>query len=142
MSFISLLKYKLSKKKWQFKNKLKKPYVPSETELKIIYIVSSLIKDEKSIMLMAPISGKKYIQNKSRNMFIILNDVEITISNNVAMYYYNLEVDLSVSKKLSRHFNNVLESRRITMEHDTVSGVSSNLDYIAKNMNELSVVNN
>lgn len=142
MSFISLLKYKLSKKKWQFKNKLKKPYVPSETELKVIYIVSSLIKDEKSIMLMAPISGKKYIQNKSRNMFIILNDVEITISNNVAMYYYNLEVDLSVSKKLSRHFNNVLESRRITMEHDTVSGVSSNLDYIAKNMNELSVVNN
>lgn len=142
MSFISLLKYKLSKKKWQFKNKLKKPYVPSETELKVIYIVSSLIKDEKSIMLMAPISGKKYIQNKSRNMFIILNDVEITISNNVAMYYYNLEVDLSVSKKISRHFNNVLESRRITMEHDTVSGVSSNLDYIAKNMNELSVVNN
>ncbi len=142
MSFISLLKYKLAKKKWQFKNKLKKPYIPSETELKVIYIVSSLIKDEKSIMLMAPISGKKYIQNKSRNMFIILNDVEITISNNVAMYYYNLEVDLSVSKKLSRHFNNVLESRRLTMEHDTVSGVSSNLDYIAKNMNELSVVNN
>lgn len=142
MSFISLLKYKLAKKKWQFKNKLKKPYVPNETELKVIYIVSSLIKDEKSIMLMAPISGKKYIQNKSRNMFIILNDVEITISNNVAMYYYNLEVDLSVSKKLSRHFNNVLESRRLTMEHDTVSGVSSNLDYIAKNMNELSVVNN
>lgn len=142
MSFISLLKYKLAKKKWQFKNKLKKPYIPSETELKVIYIVSSLIKDEKSIMLMAPISGKKYIQNKSRNMFIILNDVEITISNNVAMYYYNLEVDLSVSKKLSRHFNNVLESRRLTMEHDTVSGVSSNLDYIAKNMNELSKVSN
>lgn len=139
MSFISLIKYKLAKKKLQFKNKLKKPYIPNETELKVIYIVSSLIKDEKSTMLMAPISGKKYIQNKNRNMFIILNDVEITISNNVAMYYYNLKVDLSVSKKLSRYFNNVLESRRTTMEHDTISGVSSNLDYIAKKMNELSI---
>jgi hypothetical protein len=136
MSFTSLIKYKLAKKKWQFKNKLKKPYIPNETELNVIYIVSSLIKDEKSTMLIAPISGKKYIQNKSRNMFIILNDLEITISNNVAMYYYNLKVDLSVSNKLSRHFNNVLESRRAKMETETVAGVTSNLDFIAKHIND------
>lgn len=136
MDFIRKLKYKLAKNKIKFKRKLNPPHILNEKEEKVIYIVKTLIRDESSIMLMAPISGKKYIRNEKRGMFIIIDDVNITLSSNVNMYYYNIRVHEDVYKILSRNYDNVLESRRNRMETETIFGVTSNLDFIAKHMNE------
>jgi precorrin-2 methylase len=52
------------------------------------------------------------------------------------MYYYNLKVDNSVHTTILRNFDNVLETRRQRMEIETVAGITSNLDFIAKHMND------
>lgn len=134
MSLIKKIKYKISKRYFKFKRKLNPPHIPSQKEENVIFIVTSLIKDETSVMMIAPISDKKYIKNETRGMFVVIDDVNITLSSNVGMYYYNIQVDTSVSKKICRNFNNVLESRRNKMEKETVAGITNNLDFIAKHM--------
>ncbi len=136
MSIIYSLKYKFLKRKIRFQRRIHPLYIPTEKEDKIIYIVKTLIRDEASVMMIAPISGKKYIKNEKRGMFVIMNDVNIIISSNVNMFYYNILVNENVYKILSRNFNNILESRRNKMEIETIDGITSNLDFIAKHMND------
>jgi hypothetical protein len=136
MSIIHSLKYKFLKRKIRFQKKLHPPYVPTEKEQKVIFIVKALIKSESSIMMIAPISGKKYIKDEQRGMFVIMNDTNIIISSNVNRFYYNILVNENVYKTLSRNFDNILENRRNKMEIETIAGITSNLDFIAKHMND------
>ena len=136
MSLGKLIKYKIAKATVKWRRKIHPPVIPSYKEERILYIVKTLIKDEKSTMLIAPISGKKYIKSDSRGIFVIIDDVNITISSNVKMYYYNIKVHEQISKILTRNFNNVLEIRRNSMEKETIAGVTTNLDYIAQHIND------
>lgn len=141
MGFLNRIKLRIARKKIQFKRKLNPPYIPTEKESKVIYIVKSLIRDESSIMLIAPISGKKYIKNETRGMFVIIDDVNITLSSSKSMFYYNIIIHENVFKKISRNYDNVLESRRNKMEKETISGVTSSLDFIASHINDYKIKN-
>lgn len=136
MDFFKRLRFKLAKRKIKLQRKLNPPHIPTEKEEKVIYIIRTLIRDETSSMFMAPISGKKYIKNEKRGMFVIIDDVNITLSSNISMFYYNIIVHTDVYKILSRNYNNVLESRRNKMEIETTNGITSNLDFIASHIND------
>lgn len=136
MELYRKIKFKFIKRKIKLQRKLNPPHIPTEKEEKVIFIIRTLIRDETSIMLIAPISGKKYIKNEKRGIFVILDDVNVTISSNVNMYYYNIQINEEIYRIISRNYNNVLESRRNKMEIETVFGVEKNLDFIAKHIND------
>lgn len=136
MGFWSIIKFKLRRQRLKFKQKITKVYIPNNKEEKAIHIVKTLIKDETSVMLIAPISNKKYIKNENRKMFVIMEDVNLTLASSKYMYYYDLTVNLKVASMLSKKFNNVLESRRNIMEKEMIEGVTSNLDFISKHMDD------
>lgn len=136
MYLLKKIKFKLAKSKIKLTRRLHPPHVPNQNEEKVIVIIKTLIKDHTSVMLVAPISGKKYIKSEKRGMFVIINDTDIILSNNIKRYYYSLTVNESVAIALSRNFDNVLESRRHKMEIDTIAGITSNLDFISKHMND------
>jgi len=137
MGFWSELKFKWAKKHLQFKQRISKVYIPNSKEEKAINIIKTLIKDEASVMLVAPISKKKYIKNDKRKMFVIMEDVNITLASNKYMYYYDLQVHVKVASMLSKKFDNVLENRRNIMEKEMIEGVTSNLDFISKHMDDI-----
>jgi len=43
-------------------------------------------------MMVAPISKKRYIRNERRKMFVIMEDVHLTLTSSKSMYYYDLVV--------------------------------------------------
>ena len=134
MRLFKAWKYKLAKRRFKLKKGLYPEYVPNEKEQRVISIVKSLIRDDTSIMMVAPNSGKLYIRNEKKSMFIILDDIYVTLLNNKSMSYHDVIVNVRVSEKLKLNFKNVLESRRNTMEHDIVNDVVKNLDYISKHI--------
>lgn len=136
MSLWGVLKIKMAKRKYKLRQKMSKAYIPSSKEEKAIHIIRTLIQDETSVMLSAPISKKRYIKNERRMMFVIMEDVNLTLASSKYMYYYDLTVNLRVSKMLEKYFDNVLESRRNVMEKDMIEGVTSNLDFISKHMDD------
>lgn len=136
MSFWGTLKIKIAKRRLGFKNRISKPYVPNEREQEAMLIIKTLIKDENSVMMVAPISRKRYIRNETRKMFVIMEDVNITLTSSKSMYYYDLVVCPTVSAILNKNFDNVLEIRRIRMEKDMIQGITSNLSFIAKHMED------
>jgi len=136
MSFWGTIKFKLARKKLKFRRRISKPYVPNEREQEAIHIIKTLIKDEASVMMVAPISKKRYIRNEHRKMFVIMEDVHLTLTSSKSMYYYDLVVCQTVSDILNKNFDNVLEIRRARMEKDMIQGVTSNLSFIAKHMGD------
>jgi hypothetical protein len=136
MRFWSKIKFKLAKRRVRLRNRMTKPFIPNEKEQKAINIVKTLIKDETSVMLVAPLSKKRYIKNERRQMFVIMEDVNLTLASSKYMYYYDLTVNDRVASILSKNFDNVLESRRNVMEKEMIQGVTSNLDFISKHMND------
>jgi len=136
MSWWSKRKYKIAKWRVGIRHKMSKEYVPSDKESKVIHIVRTLIQDETSVMMVAPISKKRYIRNERRKMFVIMEDVYMTLASSKSMYYYNLKVNERVSKMLEKVYDNVLENRRNIMEKEMVAGVTNNLDFIANHMDD------
>jgi hypothetical protein len=136
MSFWGKIKVKLARKKLKFRRRISKPYIPNEREQEAIHIIKTLIKDETSVMMVAPISKKRYIRNERRKMFVIMEDVHLTLTSSKSMYYYDLVVCQTVSDILNKNFDNVLEIRRARMEKDMIQGVTSNLSFIAKHMGD------
>jgi hypothetical protein len=134
MGLIKLLKYKLAKRQARLRRKLHTPYVPTEKEERTIRIVSSLMRDENSTMMIAPNSGKLYIKHDGKSMFVIIDDKYITLLNNTNNTYHDIIVHNEIADKLKRNFNNILETRRHDMEIEMVDGVINNLENIAKNL--------
>lgn len=137
MGLINLLRYKFSKRRVVVRQKLYPDYVPTDKEQKVISIIKSLIKDENSKMMVAPNSGKLYIKNTSKGIFIVIDDVYITLLNNKTMSYHDIIVKSPVSDKLKQYFKNVLESKISLMESEMLNSVVNNLDYISKHINDL-----
>jgi hypothetical protein len=136
MGLIRLMRYKLAKRQARLRQKLHPNYVPTEKEEMTIKIITALIQDKDSVMMVAPNSGKLYIKHLEKAMFIIIDDKYITLLNSKTNSYHDILVHYQVADKLKRHFKNVLESRQNTMENDMLDGVIHSLDYIAKNLNE------
>lgn len=136
MSWWGTIKFKLAKRRYKIRQKITKTYIPNNKEEKAIHIIRTLIQDETSVMLSAPISKKRYIKNERRMMFVIMEDVNLTLASSKYMYYYDITVNLRVSKMLEKYFDNVLESRRNIMEKEMIEGVTSNLDFISKHMDD------
>lgn len=136
MRFLSLIRYKIAKRRVRLRQQIHPEYVPTEKEEKTIKIIQTLIRDEESVLMVAPITGKLYIKNDKLSMVIVMDDIYIKLLNNKSNSYHDIIVHYEVALKLQRNFKNVLETRMNIMEGEMIEGAINNLDYISKNIVE------
>jgi hypothetical protein len=125
------------KKQW-FKifvrlNRTIRPVVEIDENEKIAAsICRKLINDQNSKFLIAPLSQKRYIRNESLQMFVILQEDRINITNHV--YNYDLTVSYQLTQRLNRMFDNKVEEARLKFEKEIHSQVRHSLKKILEKL--------
>lgn len=97
-----------------------------------VLICHKLINKEESILLMSPITQKRYIKNDSDGLFVIINDNQLNIVNN--MCNYSVFIQGRALKNIITKFDNEVEKRRQEMETEMRSNVKHSLTEIYKNI--------
>jgi hypothetical protein len=129
--------FKISYLRRKIKIAIKKTFDPNyksgtinSTESKAYLICHRLIVDPNSTLMMAPLSGKKYVKQSDGKLFIMIWDWGLTIINH--KYSYDITLPNRLLFKLVKTFDNSLEDRRLMMEKEILGNVHNSLDKIRK----------
>lgn len=95
-------------------------------------ICRKLINHQDSKFLIAPLSQKRYIKNETLQMFVVLQDDRINITNHI--YNYDITVPSQMSYKLNRMFDNKVEEARLKFEKEIHSQVQHSLKKILEKL--------
>lgn len=106
----------------------------SEYERECISVCKALIHKEASVLLLSPISGKRYIKSHDEQLFIIIESNLITIVNH--QYSYNISMWGKPLETIIRMFDIEVEKRREAMEMEIRSNVKHSLANIFKNLSD------
>jgi len=106
----------------------------SEYEKECISVCRALIHKEASVLLLSPISGKRYIKSHDEQLFIIIESNLITIVNH--QYSYNINIWGKPLETIIRMFDIEVEKRREAMEMEIRSNVKHSLANIFKNLSD------
>lgn len=104
----------------------------SDYEKECISIVKALILQEDSVLLMSPLSGKRFIKSDANQLFIIIEAHTITIVNH--QYSYNINVWGKTLERIVNMFDVEVEKRRNMMEMEIRSNVKHSLSNIYKTL--------
>ena len=112
--------------------KIKPPLEISEYEGAALKICRKLITNQDNVLLMSPISGKRYIKNEDLQLFIVIEERNITIVNHT--YSYDIQINEKSYLNVKTVFDSAVEYRRSLMEADIKSNVKNSLHTIFKNV--------
>lgn len=111
------------------RDKFDPKYPISQEEIICSQICLALINSEKSNLTMSPISNKRFIKNEEKDIFVIINNRQITLINHV--YGYNLVIeDDDMYSEITKSFDLVLEKRRQTLENEMRDNIRHSLQTI------------
>lgn len=91
-------------------------------------ICRKLISHSESKFMIAPISSKRYIINKTLGMFIVFEDNKIEITNHV--YHYIVRLSDMEMDKLIDMFDRKTEQIRLKFEDEIMSQIKNSLSSI------------
>lgn len=106
--------------------------VRKEYESECISICRKLIPKEETVLLMSPISGKRYIKYDDGQIFIIIQHNQLTLVNH--QYSYTIDIQGKPFERISKMFDNEIERRRQIMEDEIRSNVKHSLKTIYNNL--------
>jgi len=108
------------------------PPIPEEEKISV-EICKKLILDPDSELTFTPISGKRFIKNESKNMFIVIEHHTINLINHVYSYsiYFS---SLSDYKEIIQSFDGILENKRQSLEDEIRSNIQHSLQTILKKL--------
>jgi len=95
-------------------------------------ICRKLINHEDSRFLIAPLSQKRCIKNEPLQMFVIIQEDRINISNQI--YNCDITISLQMREKLGKLFDNKVEEVRIKFENDMNRKVQHSLKKILEKL--------
>ncbi len=138
MKLPQLIKHKLKRMYlkmyiWYKKNILNpdmKDIELSENEKKALSIALIVLKNEKSVLSLCPITGKRYI--KYNDYFIVIDTNRIQLVNHV--YGYDIFITGKQFYNLRIKFDNKLYNHFQEMENEILSNVMHSLDKILINV--------
>ena len=125
---------------WNREGKTKEQKKVSETEKICVSICRNLITNSESKFLMAPVSGKRYIKNSDLNLFVILDDRHISITNHI--YHYDVTVQDRNWFRLINMYDLKVESIRIEYENEIMSQIENSLSKIQQKVRFLDLGEN
>jgi len=100
----------------------------SDTVKLSLTICRSLIRNQKSKFLIAPLSGKRYIKNEELGLFIIFDDKRITITNHI--YHYDVSLETREWDRIVNMYDNKTEKIRQQFESEIMSQINNSLTEI------------
>lgn len=106
----------------------------SETAKLSLIICRTLIRNEKSKFLIAPLSGKRYIKNEDLGLFIILDDKHISITNHI--YHYDVVFQQREWDRIVNMYDNKTEKIRQQFEDEIMSQINCSLTLIKNKVRE------
>jgi hypothetical protein len=119
------LKTAIKMEHWEQKNNQNHP---TETQKVALSICRKLIKDETSVLLIAPKSNKKYIENERLDIFIVIDGDEISIINHV--YNYIIKLSFRDNMRINHFFDHETEIRRNDYEQTIKNRIEYSLHTI------------
>ena len=105
---------------------------PQQTS--ILLICKKIITNKDSTLLIAPISGKRYIKYEKGNLFIILSKEQIEIINHV--YSYIIPMNSIILHKIEKIFDNRLEEIRLDMEMEIKNNIQKSLSQLLRDLSK------
>jgi hypothetical protein len=103
-------------------------------EIEAIQICKKLIMTNESILLMAPISGKRFVKNEKMGIYVILEGRGVKVINHI--YSYNVILGDKAWNKLLSFYDDEIESRRIEFEKEITSNIKHSLKNILIEIDE------
>ena len=100
--------------------------------IEVFSICKYLISNQETILLISPISGKRYIRSDQKQLFIIIENHQITIVNH--HYSYNIDIAGRSYGRIAQIFDAEVEKRREQMETEIKANVKHSLSNIYKNL--------
>jgi hypothetical protein len=125
---------------WNREGKTKEQKKVSETEKICVSICRNLISNSDSKFLLAPVSGKRYIKNSELDLFVILDDRHISITNHI--YHYDVTVQDRNWFRLINMYDLKVESIRIEYENEIMSQIENSLSKIQQKVRFLDLGEN
>lgn len=95
-----------------------------------LQICRRLILRQDSLLLIAPLSEKRYVKNEAFSIFIIIQNHTVQIINHT--YSYKVVLTEKDQKKISRIYDSAIEERRLNFENE----IKSNIKHSLKNIIE------
>lgn len=98
-------------------------------------ICLKVIKHPETKFMIAPMSNKRYIENKSMDIFITMNDGVVDLTNHV--YHYNVKLSKRDWERVSFIFDNETEKRRLNYEDLINSQIKNSLHNVLERISNL-----
>ena len=114
--------------KWNREHKSDSDNKVSETEKMCMSITRSLIIHPDSKFLLAPLSGKRYIKNSDKGLFIIIDRGTISLTNHV--YHYDVNITERNWERLIKMYDGKVETIRQEYEDQIMSQITHSLHII------------
>ena len=105
----------------------------SENERTCVSICRGLIRHDDSKFLIAPLSGKRYIRNTTLDLFVILDDRRVSMTNHV--YHYDVKLVQRDWDRLITMYDSKTEKIRIDLENQIKSQINYSLHTILEKVN-------
>ena len=99
-----------------------------DTEKKCTSVCRKLINHPKSKFLIAPLSMKRYIKNDELELFVVLQDRRISITNHV--YHYDVVISNRNWERVTTMYDNKTEKIRQEFENEMSSQIKHSLSTI------------
>ena len=91
-------------------------------------ICKKLIDKDETILLLTPISNKRYIRNEEQQIFVILENYSVKVINHV--YSYTVFLEDKSWHSIVNLFDNEVEARRMEFEKEITSNIKHSLQNI------------
>lgn len=128
------LKFYLWSKKGEF---IAPTYVEesSSYEKTCFQICLKVIKHPETKFMIAPMSNKRYVENKSMDIFITMYDNAIDLTNHV--YHYNVKLGKRDWERITFIFDSETEKRRLNYEDLINSQIKNSLHNVLERISNL-----
>ena len=124
------LKRLIQKKYISYVRKLNPQLRKSAYERDCMLICKKLISKEETILLLTPITNKRYIRNEKQDIFVILENYSVKVINHV--YSYTIFLEDKSWNSIVALFDNEVEERRLVFEKEITANIRHSLQNILK----------
>ena len=108
----------------------------SSYEKTCFLICLKTIKHKNTKFMIAPMSQKRYLENKDMDIFITINDGRIDLTNHI--YHYDVKLSKRDWERITYVFDMETEKRRLTYEDNINSQIKNSLHNILERVSNLS----
>lgn len=104
----------------------------SSYELECMIICKKMIRKPDSVLLLTPLTNKRYIKNDSLSIFITIDGGIINVINH--KYSYIVPMSERTMKEVTDMFNSTVENQRKKMEEEITSNIKHSLRDISDSL--------